>query len=84
MDNQIRKDHIISKVSSLLPHLASPREGHLYAAAHVMAYFCQKYTSRLVFGPSHPEIDHSVSKKYHWPMFYQDAEEAIPVNTQEH
>ena len=57
---------MINKVSFLLSHLALPREGHLDAAAHVMAYIVHKYRSRQVYGPSYLEIDHRLFKKCDW------------------
>jgi hypothetical protein len=40
---------IATEISLLSSHLAYPREGHLEAALHVMAYFKQKHNSRLIF-----------------------------------
>ena len=43
--------NIITKASSLSSHVALPREGHLEAAVHVMAYVGKRRNSRLVFDP---------------------------------
>ena len=55
---------IIIEVSLLLSHVALPREGHLDAAIHVIAYVGQRYNSRLVYDLLYPDIDHSVFKEY--------------------
>ena len=54
---------IIIKVSLLSSHLAFPREGHLDATVHIMAYVRQKNNSRLVYDPTYPDIDHNILKK---------------------
>ena len=64
-------------------HIALSREGHLEEAVHVMAYFGQKYNSRLVYDSLYPEIDHSSFKECDWSKFYRDANEAIPMNAPE-
>ena len=74
---------IINNVLLLSSHAALPREGHLDAAVHVMTHFAQRYNSRLVYGPSYPEIDHIVFKKCDWSEFYRDAKEVIPTNAPE-
>ena len=61
---------IIFKVTFLFSHLSLPKEGHLIAAVHVMAYVGQKYSSRLVYDPSYPDIDHHVFKKCDRSEFY--------------
>ena len=71
---------IIMEVSLLSLHVALPREGCLEAAVHVMAHVGQRYNSRLVYDPTHPEIDHSFFKECDWSEFYRDAKEAIFVN----
>ena len=69
---------IITEVSLSL-HIALPREGHLDATVHAIAYVSQKYNSRLVYDPSYSEIDHSIFR-CNWSEFYWEAEEVIPVN----
>ena len=75
--------NIITKVSLLSSHVVLPREEHLDAAVHVIAHFGQRYNSRLVYHPLHPEIDHSVIKECDWSEFYRDAKEAIHLNVPE-
>ena len=69
----------ITKVSLLSSHLALPREGHLKAAVHVIGYIGQKYSSRLVYDPTYPDIDHSVFKKCDCTELHRDAKEAILI-----
>ena len=73
----------MTKVSLLLSHLMLPREGHLDAAVHVIAYVGWKYISRLVCNLSYPGKDHSVFQKCDWSEFYQDVKEVITVNAPE-
>ena len=62
----------------------SPREGHMEAALHIMAYLKLKHKSCLVFDPTYPSIDMSTFKKNkEWHDFYRDAKEAIPPNAPE-
>ena len=70
-------------MSLLSSHVALPREGHLEAAINVMTHIGQRYDSRLVYDPSHQEIDDSVFKECDWSEFYRDAKVAIPVNAPE-
>ncbi|KAL7530454.1 LOW QUALITY PROTEIN: hypothetical protein ACHAXR_003505 [Thalassiosira sp. AJA248-18] len=42
-----------------IDYLSHPREGHLEAAIHVMAYLKQKHNSHLFVDPSYPKIDES-------------------------
>jgi hypothetical protein len=60
---------IAPKISLLSSHLAYPREGHLEAALHVMAYLKQKHNSRLIFDPTYPDIDMSSFPKMTGPNF---------------
>ena len=71
---------IATEVYLLSSHLAYPREGHLGATLHVMAYLKQKNNSRLVFVPTYPKIDEIIFKDWDWKDFYGDTEEAIPPN----
>ena len=73
----------ITEVSLLSSHVALPREGHLDAAVHVMAYVGQKYSSRLAYDHLYQEIDNRVLKKCDWSKFYWNAEETIPMNIPE-
>ena len=47
-------------MSLLSTYLVKPREEHLNAVVHVMAYVGQIFHSRLVYDGSDPEIDHNV------------------------
>ena len=79
---KLERIDMIIKVSLLLSHLALPKEWHVNSAVHNMAYVGQNYNPRLVCIPSCIEIDHRVLKKCNWSDFYQDADEAVPVNAQ--
>ena len=72
-----------SFVGAEYQQLALPREGHLDAAVHAMTYVGQKYDSRLVYGPSYPDIDHYIFKKCDWSECYWYPKEVIPVNAPE-
>ena len=70
---------IATEVSLLSSYLAYPREGHLEAAVHVMAYLRQKHNSRLVLDPCYPKIDQSTfNHGAEWKDFYGEVSEAIP------
>ena len=55
--------NIITKMSLLSFHVALLREGHLEAAVHIMAHVGQRHSSRLIYDPSYPEINHSIFKE---------------------
>ena len=78
---EIVRIEIATDVSLFSSHLAYPREGHIGAALHVMAYLKQKHNSRLVFDTTYPKIDESIFKDCDWKDFYGYVEEAIPKNT---
>ena len=59
------------------------RDGHLDVALHIMAYVGQKYDSRLIYIPSHLEIDHYVFKECDSSEFYWDTHKATPMNATE-
>ena len=73
---------IATEVSLLSSHLALPREGHLEAALHCMAYLEAKHNSRIVLDPTYPDID-ARFKKCDWKEFYGDVEEALPPDMPE-
>ena len=58
--------YIVTEVLLLSSHMVLPGEGHLEAAGNVMAQVGQKYNSRLLYDPLHPETDHCVVKEYYW------------------
>jgi len=74
---------IATKIFLLSSHLAYPREGHLEAALHVMAYLKQKHNSHLIFDPTYPDIGMSSFPTYDWTKFYGDVQEAIPPDMPE-
>jgi hypothetical protein len=80
---EIGRVDIATEVSLLSSHLAYPREGHLEAALHVMAYLRAKHNSRLIFDPTYPDIDMTVFKQCDWKEFYGNVSEAIPVDAPE-
>jgi hypothetical protein len=80
---EIGRIDIATEVSLLSSHLAYPREGHLDAALHIMAYLRAKHNSRLVFDPTYPEIDMTVFQQCDWKEFYGDVSEAIPTDAPE-
>jgi hypothetical protein len=47
----------VTEVSMLASQLASPRDGHLEAAYHIFAYLSNKHDSRMVFDPTHADVD---------------------------
>jgi hypothetical protein len=53
---------IATEISLLSSHLAYPREGHLDAAPHVMGYLKQKHNSQLIFYPTYPDIEMSLTR----------------------
>ncbi|KAL7525190.1 hypothetical protein ACHAXR_001901 [Thalassiosira sp. AJA248-18] len=71
---------IATELSLLSSHLAYPREGHLEAALHIMAYLRQKHNSRLIFDPAYPYTNTSNFPEHEWKDFYGDVNEAIPTN----
>jgi len=77
---EIGRIDIATEVSLLSSHLAYPREGHLEAALHIMAYLRAKHNSRLIFDPTYPDIDMTVFQQCDWKEFYGDASEAIPTD----
>ena len=70
------------KVSLLLSYLALPREENLEAAKYVIAHVGQRYNSRLVYDPMHPEMDHSAFNEGDWSEFYMNAKKEIPTKGQ--
>ena len=60
--------------------MAMPRQGHLDAVFHVFADLKRKHNSELVFDPTYPEIDLSVSPEVNWKDTYGDVQEAMPYD----
>ena len=71
---------IATEVSILLSHPSYPREVHLEAALHVMAYLKHKHNSKLVFDKTYPKTKENIFKDCDWKDFYGDSEEANPPN----
>jgi hypothetical protein len=69
---------IITEVSELASHLASPREGHLEAVFRIFSYLKYKKNSVMIFDPSYPEIDHDNFPKRDWNNFYGEVKEELP------
>ena len=80
---EIGRVDIATEISLLSSYLAYPREGHLEAALHVMAYLKQKHNTRLVFDPTYPTINMNDFPTYDWTEFYGDVKEAIPADMPE-
>jgi hypothetical protein len=53
----------VSMVSSCL---AMPREGNLKLVFHIFAYLKREHNTEMIFDPSIPEIDGSLSPKEYW------------------
>ena len=47
-------------------HLAMPREGHFYAALHIMAYLRQHHNSWMIFDPTYPDINYDETAHKSW------------------
>ena len=74
---------IITEVSVLASQMAAPRNGHLKAALHVVAYLKAKHNARMVFDPTYPDIPLAKFPKQDWTSFYGDVKEPIPPNAPE-
>ena len=78
---------ILTEVSCLSQHLASPREGHLHAVYKIFRYLQKnmpKNPGRLVFDGAYPETDmrlfkNSVTDPDEWNDFYPEASEKLPA-----
>ena len=77
---EIGRTYIATEVSLLLSHPVYPREGHIEAALHVMAYLKHKYKSQLVFDTTYTKIDESILKDCECRYFYGDAKGVIQPN----
>jgi hypothetical protein len=70
-------------VALLAQYLAQPRIGHLEQAFHIFAYLKRHDRSRIVLGPSRPQINEQNFIKADWTDFYRDAKDIIPPNAPE-
>jgi hypothetical protein len=68
------------EVSTLLSHLALPRQGHLDALFHLLAYLEKQHNAWIVYDPMYPDIDLRIFKQCDWKQFYGEVKEAIPPN----
>ena len=71
---------IITEVSMLSSHLAMPRQGHLEALLHMMAYMKLHHNARMVFDPRYPKVNEDEFKRCDWTNFYGDVKEPMPPN----
>jgi hypothetical protein len=62
-----------------IAQLACPRDGHLEAVYRIFACLSNKHNSRIVFDPTHAEIDMiSFKQECNWREFCGDAKEPMP------
>ena len=74
---------IYLEVSLLSQYLANPRQGHLEAAYHIVAYLKKHPKMKLVFDPKDVDLDESCFAQVQmseWREFYGDVAEELPVN----
>ncbi len=76
--NELGRVDLLTEVNLLASFLASPRDGHLDAALHVVGYLKSHHNARLVLDPTYPEIDKSNFKYRDWGNFYGDVKEQLP------
>jgi hypothetical protein len=62
----------------LSTYLCSPLEGHLQDVFHVFAYLGLHHNARVVFDPTHPDVDMGTFIKTDWKSMYGDVKEMIP------
>jgi hypothetical protein len=68
-------------VAMLSRYLVQPRLGHLEQVFHIFAYLKKHLEkSTMVFDDKIPTINQAGFKECDWKDFYQDAQEAIPLN----
>ena len=67
----------------MLAHLALPRQSHFEKVIHIFGYIKCHNKFRLIFDSDDPHISDKRFKSYNWFEFYNDAEEAIPVEIPE-
>ena len=74
---------VITETSVPASHMAMPRQGHLDAAIHAFGHLERKMNTRMVFDPTHPEIDQDMFQTCKWMCKYSEVKEAIPINMPE-
>jgi len=68
-------------VAMLSRYLVQPRQGHLEQVFHIFAYLKKHLEkSTMVFDDKIPTVNQDGFKECDWKDFYQDAQEAIPLN----
>ena len=70
---------IMTEVSALSSHLASPCEGHLEAVLYIFAYLECWHNACIDYNPNYPNIDMNVFKQCDWKEFYGNVKEALPL-----
>ena len=74
---------IYLETALLSQYLASPREGHLEAVCHILAYLQKHPKSAIVFDAGMPMVDESAFRNVppsEWKDFYGDLAEELPYN----
>ena len=73
---------ICLEVSTLLSHLALPREGNLQQIFHMFAYLKRNHNSEMIFDPSDPVVDESLFEEQDWTAteFGLSLTEELPGN----
>jgi hypothetical protein len=69
---------IITEVSMLSTYLCLPREVHLEAVFHVVAYLGLHHNAIVVFDPTYPAVDMGTFIRTDWKSMYGDVKEMIP------
>jgi hypothetical protein len=63
---EIGQVDIITEVSKMASHMASPWEGHLDALMHILGFLRINHYSWMVYDPLYPTIDMNVFKPNNW------------------
>ncbi len=71
---------IATEASMLSSHSAIPREGHIDAALHIMAYLGLHHNSCFCMDPTYPNIDTDQFPVIDWKEFYCKVTEPISPN----
>ena len=73
---------ILHEVSILSQYQASPRQGHLEQALHIVAYLKKKPKLSIYMDPDLPNVDYSVftTKPGDFHEMYRDAKEQLPFD----
>ncbi len=71
---------ITTEVLLLSSHSALPREGHMDATLHIIAYLGIHHNSCLCMDPTYPYIDNFQLPLMNWKEFYSNVTEPILPN----